>query len=506
MDHSGWRHPVATRCGCPAGTRWIALVPLVLGLAIPGAAGRLDPGSLDYLGAFRLPGTGGDTPASWDWGGQAMTYVPDGDPSGPDDGFPGSLVVTGTATENWVSEVSIPAPVRSADPGALPEATTLQPFADVRQGLFPAFVELPRVGLEYLPPRAGQTSGHLYLAWGQHYHEDPDLEVAPTHGRCEMDLTDPQTRGPWWVGTAAANREGFIYAVNDYLFAIPDGWAAEHTGGRALATGRFRDGGWSGMGPGLVAIGPWLDGDPPGTPPPPGTELTHVDLLRYSTVGSGDDHRLQGYSPADGWGGGAWLTADGDAAVVFVGTRASGYTWYGFFTPGGVGAPPLYPEGAPCPYMVGDLMCVQPDGETPCTEADLAPCAGAPVEEESRGWWASRFDAVLLFYDTSDLSAVAAGTMEPWEPQPYASLDVDSSLLLPDPPPDVAVYMGSGPQRQYRLGAAAFDRERGLLYVLEPFGHAYEPVVHVWRVRSGGPPVVTAPLPRRSRGRVLPER
>ncbi len=496
------------RPGTPARHRRPPILPglLAIFLANPMVAGRLDPTALVYLGAFRLPEVTTDAPASWEWGGEALTSYPGGDPSGPGDGFPGSLFGTGTATENLVSEFSIPIPSPHRDLELLPRAGTLQEFADVRQGLFPLFVELPRVGLEYLPPRAGQATEHLYLAWGQHYHEDPGLEVAPTHGRCDLDLAAPRTRGPWWVGTAAANREGFIYAVNDYLFAIPENWASLHTGGRSLATGRFRDGGWSGMGPSLVAIAPWLQGDPPGTPPPADTELSHVILLRYSTVEEEGGHALQGYSPADGWAGGAWVTSGGDAAVIFAGTKASGYTWYGFSTPAGVAPPPLYPEGAPCPYGIGDTMCLQPDGKTPCTAEDLAPCTGAAVEEESRGWWASRFDAVMLFYDPGELAAVAAGDLEPWEPQPYARLDLDGNLLLPPATPDIAVYFGSGSQRQYRLGAAAFDREHGLLYVLEPFADGSAPVVHVWRVGSGAPPGATAPPPRHGRGRVMPGR
>jgi hypothetical protein len=42
--------------------------------------------------------------------------------------------------------------------------------------------------------------------------------------------------------------------------------------------------------------------------------------------------------------------------------------------------------------------------------------------------------------------------------------------------------LGSGPQRRYRLGDVAYDRENGLLYVLELFADGAKPAVHVWRV------------------------
>ncbi len=438
---------------------------------------RLAPSALEYVGAFRLPPDAGEPPATWDWGGQAMTYVPGGDPDGPADGFPGSLLVTGFDGECLVAEITIPAPTMDRDPAILPAAAFLQPFSDVRGGLFPTFTELPRAGIEWLPAQPGEAGPHIWLTWGQHYQE-PGPEVAPTHARCDLDLGNPRTEGAWWVGTASENEAGLIYAVNDYLFAIPTSWAAAHTGGRALATGRFRDGGWSGMGPELVAIGPWLEGDPP----PPETELPYTPLIRYSVANRGP-HRLDGYSAADEWSGGAWIESGSGSAVVFAGTRGSGYTWYGFQTPADVPPAPGWPEGAPCVYTVGDVMCVRPDGETPCTEEDMAPCRDADVEEESRGWWASSFDAVLLLYDPEELAAVAEGREEPWKPQPYAVLDVDRTLLGRPLSEDAAVYLGRGNQRHTRLGAAAFDRERGILWILEPFGNGAAPVVHAWRIR-----------------------
>ncbi len=60
-----------------------------------GKPGKLvDPASLQYLGAFTLP-AGGERPRTFEYGGNAMTFNPDGDPSGLADGFPGSLFITG---------------------------------------------------------------------------------------------------------------------------------------------------------------------------------------------------------------------------------------------------------------------------------------------------------------------------------------------------------------------------------------------------------------------------
>lgn len=469
-----WTNLSLFRLGAVAAIGILTVIPALL------PAQRLQPSAFSYLGAFRLPEVTTDTPAVWDWAGQAMTYYPGGDPSGSGDGHPGSLFATGIDTENWVCELTIPAPSLSRDVGALPAGSVIQPFADVSGGLFSGYNEQPRVGMEYLPAGPDRPKARLYLTWGQHFQFDPGVNILPTHACCGLDLDHPDTRGPWWVGTQAENYAGFSYRTNDYLFAIPDAWAGAHTGGRGLATGRFKDGGLSGLGPNLLAIGPWLEGDPPAA----GAELAYTALIEYSYFGDPAGHRMNGCNLADAWSGGAWVTAGGASAVVFAGTKGSGYSWYGYQTPDGVAPAPLYPEGAPCIYEF-EVQCNQPDGVTPCTEADMAPCEGFP-DEGNKGWWASRFDAGLLFYDPADLAAVAAGTLEPWQPQPYAFLDIDAHLFLNAAQADVIMDNGKGDQRKNRLGSPAYDRERGLLYVQEIFADEGRPVVHVWRVSAGG--------------------
>ncbi len=77
----------------------------------------------------------------------------------------------------------------------------------------------------------------------------------------------------------------------------------------------------------------------------------------------------------------------------------------------------------------------------------------------------------MIFYDPADLAAVARGEMEPYEPQPYATLEIDQYL-----------YGVESTQRWYHVGAASFDRERGLLCVFEPLADGDKSLVHVWRV------------------------
>jgi 6-phosphogluconolactonase (cycloisomerase 2 family) len=78
---------------------------------------------------------------------------------------------------------------------------------------------------------------------------------------------------------------------------------------------------------------------------------------------------------------------------------------------------------------------------------------------------------VPLLRSRRDLAAVALGTLEPWEPQPYATLDIDDVL-----------YHIAATQQKYHVAAMAIDRRQGLLYVLEPLADESQPLVHVWRV------------------------
>jgi len=379
---------------------------------------------LTYLGAFRLPD--GPQDIGWEWSGTALTYYPQGDPQGPADGFPGSLFGTGHEWNQYVSEISIPIPVNSPAKNlqALNSAGTLQDFEDIRGALFPP-LEQARVGLEYLPAQGAQGSGKLYFAWAAHLDEGATL---PTHGWCELNLADPRPVGTWRVG------ETWNYVTGDVLFAIPPAWAAAYTGGRSLATGRYRDGGQGAQGPSILAIAPWQHGNPP----PAGATLTATPLLLYGDVYNEGSPRMNGYHHSDEWSGAAWLTAGDKSAVAFVGTKGTGDCWYG------------------------------------CADGTVWPDEPPyPPECEERGWWSSGFVGQMLLYRTADLAAVAQGTMAASAPQPYATLDLDPYLY----------HVESGQQKSH-VGAAAFDQERRLLYVMEPLADGDRSLVHVWRVEG----------------------
>jgi hypothetical protein len=404
------------------------------------SANLIQPADLLYLGAFRLPDSPGmPDNVNWEWSNWAgaATYYPDGDPSGPNDGYPGSLFGVGHDQTQYVSEISIPFPRKSAAKNVdeLGTAGVLQEFHDIRGGLF-GYIEMPRVGLEYLPPQGSQSTGKLYFSWAEHLDEG---NTGPTHGWCELNLANPQPKGTWRIG----GRENYVTA--DYIFEIPASWANTYTPGYRLVTGRYRDGGQSAQGPALFTFGPWNQGNPP----PAGTTLTTKPLLLYDNIlVPAPQYILNGYTHADEWNGGAWLTAGSKNAVIFAGNKGIGYTWYGCI------------DGQECPP---NCDC----GET-------------------RGWWSNIIQAQIIFYDPADLAKVAQGTMLPNRPQPYAVMNIDPYL-----------YHITSPRQKYHISAVAFDRVHGLLYIFEPFADGDKPIVHVWSITGNAPsrpPTVISPV------------
>jgi hypothetical protein len=128
----------------------------------------------------------------------------------------------------------------------------------------------------------------------------------------------------------------------------------------------------------------------------------------------------------DNWGGGVWLEAASGRGILIFGRKGLGDNCYG-----------------------STELC----GEDPC----------AP----SSGYHAYPYEPQILFYDPEEVEEALAGTREPWEVLPYEVHTVEEVLE-----PECAV-----------LGAAAYDQQRGLIYVAEqeagPWG---ETAVHVWRV------------------------
>ena len=430
-------------------------------------SGLIFPDDLTYIGAFRLP-DGGMRPDTFEYSGNAMTFCPDKDGENLSHRFSGTLYISGhERTEDVrdggkVAQISIPVPELSSHPAGLPEAEFIQRFSDVSGGFFDSYYTIPRMGLAYLDRSV--TGPKIHLAWGDHF--EPEVETA-THSWFSPDLSDPNPKGSWFIDDISH------YMVNGYLFEIPQEWADKYTGGRTLATGRFRDGGWSGMGPALFAYSPWTEG---GYPAPAGSHVPALHLLQYRTSEETADIEgtIDGYQHPDEWEGGAFLTtSDGKHAVIFAGTKGIGDRyWYRWINP----AEP----SSPCPEMAyADeyTVCRRADGNV-CPDSEMEEC---PIHNDYRGWWSSSFDAQIIFYDPDDLASVAMGTMESWKPQPYSVKSIDN-FLFHNPDQIETEMIGIGDQRKARIGDIAYDRKNQILYILELYADGAKPVVHVFSV------------------------
>ncbi len=389
---------------------------------------RLSATDLVYRGAFTYPA--GD---DWAYSGHALAYFPDGDVTGPGDGFPGSLYAAGHDQVDLVGEMSIPAPVVAADFAGLPAATELHGLSDVTEGLLAAACAACGTcecatwdvdGLEYLPPVQK-------IAWNLRDWYNVGGENLDSLGWSELDLTG--ARGVWHVGPRPD--DAFHSAkTSNYLFRAPEGFAAQHLEGKWLISGNHRLSGSPGgaQGPSMYASAPWADGDPPVD----GQSLDALALVYYPwrlacTENDFAACLYPGYRVDDTWGGGAWIEAGGKTGILVAGRKGLGDNCYG--TAG----------------------------------VDCQPSLCAPGEH---GWHSDPYEPQIVFYDPVEIAEVAAGTRQQWEVLPYLIYRPVTEVFDPD---------------CARLSGVAYDPERQLIYVTEraagPFG---ETAVHVWEVQE----------------------
>ncbi len=413
--------------------------PVIAGTqAYSGASSLINPAGFVYMGAFRLPD-------DFSYAGEALAYNRDGDggPSGAgaQDGYKGALNVTNLnqMDQGFVAEFSIPAPVISPSKNLeeLNTAVLLNQPVNIRPANVNSwpYVDIWRTGLTYVP---GER--RLYSSWGFHYQVGG--EKTASISCCSADnLASSEKLGAWFVGSSVQPPVDAM--LNEYLFSLPQTWANANTNGRALVTGRCRDGGLSGLGPTLYAVN--LLGA--NTPPAPGAQLDCSTLLKYGSVEGTNEYEfpnsIDGYKLCDAWRDVAWISAGNQAAVVFTGVKGLGNNWYGY-----QGEKMLHDWViADTPYP--DFFATDPDG---------------------KGWRANNYQPMAILFNPSDLAAVANGTMNSYQPQPYAVIRFDTSL-----------FWGAG----RIIHSASYDAENRLLYVTE-FGAPSDGrlIIHVWKVNE----------------------
>ncbi len=356
-----------------------------------------NPAGFVYKGAFR-------TPEIFSYGGEAISYNPNGDGgengAGASDGLPGSLFLSNLNNQEngFVGEVNIPEPKISAahNPDELNEVTILQSPVNIRPANINNwdYVDIWRNGLEYV-----QSENRLYSSWTLHYTVSQEKRATISFCSPE-DLAGSKKYGAWYVGKAG--QPPIEAQTSDYIFEIPQSWADLHLNGRSLVTGRFRDGGLSGLGPTLYAFGKIGK-----SPPEENYELPITTLLEYGSVEGTDNYNfpnsIDDYNHADAWRTAEWLTGGGRFAVMFIGTKAHGNNWYGW---------------------QGEKMRLE------WVEADLPFPEFYDTDPDGKGWRAESYVPMAVFYNPADLAKVAAGKMKPFEPQPYAAWRFDKNIFF----------------------------------------------------------------------------
>lgn len=394
------------------------------------AASLIQPSDITYLGAFKLPSVNDGSYGTFEYSNSPIAFYPNGDPGGSSDGFPGSIFVAGHVYATKVTEVNIPKPVISKNLSALPTASSLQTFKDVTSGISnkTGFI----MGMAYIP-----SENRIYFTQGQDYSDSQsDCSLpgnAPGLGSFSPNLSSPQTGGLWYINVNGSDLHPFT--STRYIMEIPKSWADANIGGRYLATGRHR--GWCDReGTNLYAS----------KIPPSGTSPIANKLMEFGAFNNPANWGKQ-HSTANAYQGGVWLTSGDKEAVGISGIidNNTAKSYYGY-------------ENWTVPNA--------------CEPSKT--CSG------QRGWRAGEPQVAMLLYNPKDLADVANGAKSSWLPQWYAKFDMTPYFLRSYPPTFLTTGTGA------EVALPTFDRNNGLLYVSESFANGLTPVIHVFKVGSGG--------------------
>jgi hypothetical protein len=374
------------------------------------------------VGGFRLPAaaSNGDT---FEFGGRQLAYNP----------ARNSLYVGSRAGR--VAEVSIPSPVQTTNPAAMPFSSYLQPFADPTEGRL-SQVAGDGAALDSLLVHNGRLYGTASV-----FYDALNLQNVSHYSR-SLRLDEPSFQG--WSRVWESGKTGF---VSGSMAAIPQEW--QTILGGAAATGQccipiVSRTSW---GPSAFAFNPAHVGQP---------VVPAAPLLYYTA----DHHTLGDWNAQNDVYG---LSTFMGGMAIIAGTRTALY-----FGRNGLGSP-CYGLGTSDPNLHGKPS---PEGSTLyCYDPTSA----------DKGTHAYPYRYQIWAYDLNQFAAVKAGTKAPWDVEPYAVWPLE----LPTPESTV------------RLGGVGYDAANQLLYLSQLYadrdGYAFRPVIHVLHLNAAGAPVDEAP-------------
>ena len=386
----------------------------------------LTPGNFEYLGAF-MPPHFEDDRNSFSYSSGVIAYRPDVNRPETETTFAGSLFLTGHSQHQRVAEISIPKPFLSRLKRAeeLPRAEQLQPFADATHGIMRRLSN----ALDGSDFRIGglQVVGDK-LHWTTHIYYNAAQYDAATHGCCSLDLSRKDAQGPWHLGDAASvSPETHSDKHAGYIFTIPDAEATRWFGGKNLISGF-----WTATGLQNSSHGPSMFAYSLPQALPPGGSIEMLPLVWHPM-----QKPLDGHKPADRWGGGAWLTLGQKQAVIMIGQKSMGETYYGLARP------------------------------EDCTV--------------DKGWHGTPYETHVYFYSPASLIHSAHGAINP--------TDIQTWMRWTDRSEGGGIGQYLFPRCYRDVGGVAYDRDHQLLYVSQPNvgttpDHPYHalPLIHVFRI------------------------
>lgn len=380
----------------------------------------LYPSDLEYQGCFRLP-----TTSRYDFPPKGMCYYAAHD----------SLFVPGFTDDHGVGEVSIVAPVLGASSlSQLNRSVELQAVADPSNGSWLTLNNGSGINMGCSLVHSNRLIFDFYRFYDgdgtqptSHWSRNLNLSLA-------SDYVGPVTLA---VTNLTNTTQPHAGNVSGYMGDIPVEWQAAFRGPCFTGQCGISIVSRTSLGPGLFAFSP---ADIGVTSPVPTTPLVfypsnHPTLGEYGNPAP--NHLFNGTLQM----GGA-VMPDETSAVLFFGFIGVGAYAYGN------GTPDMALNGQPVPGEPGRYYVYDPVFPTP-------------------GDHAYPYEARVWAYDAHDLALVAAGTLQPWEPVPYATWAFHTDFESFQPRPSGVAYNPSAQK----------------IYVTQTFGDGDAPLVHVWKVK-----------------------
>jgi hypothetical protein len=365
--------------------------------------------SLVYQGAFRVP-AGGDNQHTFEYGGRGVAF----------DARDNGLWMIGHDQQQWVAEMSIPAPSTSTSLSALPRASLTRNFRDVLAGKMGSIGTGGAFVGGVLPWDDGLVaSGYIYY--------DASKSQRTTHVRV---ASNGSVSGPYEVGSAGAGM------VSGWMTPIPSEWQSA-LGGPAL-TGQC-----------CIPIISRTSLGPSATVFDPSNLAKQSDAKQvlgyphdHPTLGTYEDTDLSHlFLKSTAMGG--MIFPGGTSSVLFIGVQAGSVCY-------GEGTKDQSLDHKPVPGESGVSYCYDPSNGYKGTH-------GYPY----RGFvWA---------YSANDLVQVKQGHKNPWDVKPYATWTL------------TAPFMGNS--RTAILGAT-YDPATRRVFVSLGFADGTAPVVAVYGLNT----------------------